>query len=145
MEYFLINDNMDLDKKPEIDIYNLFDNDNDNIKCKFCNNNIKINKKFISYPQILIIIIEQNNISNLKFKYTEELDIHKYADASISPKESNYQLKSIFIQRNKTSGIVYSKSPLDNLWYMYDTYDSSILQKKCNSKEIPHILIYENS
>ena len=114
------------------------------IFCYKCKNVINSKKKFISFPKILIIIIQDKDKNNIKFKLNEKLIIEK--------KQPEYELISLIKEFNKNDReenkkvITYLKSPINNSWYKYEEQHSiellsfDIIE---NDKTIPSLLIYK--
>ena len=115
------------------------------IFCNKCEIMINSKKKFISYPKILIIIIQDKEKNHIKFELNEKLIIEK--------KKAEYELISLIKEFNKKDNeehknknvITYFNSPINNLWYKYEeqhdikslTFD--IIE---NDYSIPNLLIY---
>ena len=113
----------------------------------FCNkfeNMINSKKKFISFPKILIIIIQDKDKNHIKFKLNKKLIIEK--------KKAEYELISLIKEFNKNDKeenkkvITYLKSPINNLWYKYEeqhSIESLTFDIIENDKTIPSLLIYK--
>ena len=116
------------------------------IFCYKCENMIYSKKRFISFPKILIIIIQNTEKNQIKFKLNEILIIEK--------EKAEYKLISLIKEFNKNKYdnevnkkvITYFNSPNNNLWYKYEE-NHSIESLSFNKIEIdysiPSLLIYK--
>jgi len=120
-------ENINMKKKEKINISKFLD---------YLNNNEK--RKMITFPKILIIIINHNEEKNIQFEIEEEIDFKKYVPEDIK-NNTIYQLIS-FAVKEKT----FCKSPVNNKWYKYKIDKNTKLEDKVKLKkdQIPHILFY---
>jgi len=120
-------ENINMKKKEKINISKFLDDLNNNEK-----------RKMITFPKILIIIINHNEEKNIQFEIEEEIDFKKYVPEDIK-NNTIYQLIS-FVVKEKT----FCKSPVNNKWYKYKRDKNTKLEDKVKLKkaQIPHILFY---
>ena len=117
----------------------------------FCNNCQKIiysNKILISFPKILIKIIQDIENNNVNFKIAENIKLKNK-----EKKKIEYELISMIKEFDKDKNNkeikkvkTFSKSPITNLWYKYEEqYDIKPLTFDIikNDNIIPNLLIYK--
>ena len=124
----------------------------DAITCNICKTNSSNNYSSFIYtaPEILILIFEVNEKSNIKLEYNLDLNLYN----NIIRRETGYKFNLIgVVSKVKESGvnecfIAYYRSQKDNCWYKYD---NDIISKNIDFKKeiidsgIPSILFYEKS
>ena len=151
---YLINCSLEFkleENKKEIKINDLLNNLTQKKVCAKCSKKtLKLVTKFNSCPQYLFIIIKHNNKLKVNFKHIEKIDLKNYKTIDNND-VSEYILVSFIknppIEEEKKDGILYCKSPVNDIWYRYEglkcekTNINDIIKKE---KSIPHLLIYQN-
>ena len=97
---------------------------NNQIYCKICkqNTNYKNKSKIYKSPKTLIIILDRNNVSEIKFEFKEEIDISQFV-IDADKEKSMYTLYGIISDighNNKKEFVAVCKSPVDDKWYRYN-------------------------
>ena len=119
-------------------------------KCKK-NVNVDITSKIYSSPNYFIFLLDRGNLDenlNIKFDIEEKIDLKKYIEKENTP--YLYELVGIvtinIIEKKYES---FSKSPIDQMWYLYDEKDAQLRKDIVfsNNNEmifyIPCILFYK--
>ena len=92
--------------------------------CKDCNqvNDSQYTTNIYSSPNILIIILDRgkNNFFNVKFEFTERIDITNFILAKEKPIIEYNLYGVITLIENSNRFIASCKSSLDNKWYRYN-------------------------
>ena len=96
-----------------------------NFFCQNCNQHRETNiiSRIYGSPEIFIFLLDrgnfESNLMDIKFTIEDKLDLNNYIENKDSPKE--YELIGIVsISKKEKIYIGFSKSPIDNQWYIYN-------------------------
>ena len=122
----------------QIDIKTILDDINDEEICTKCKKPIKLEKKFLTSPQFLIIIIKQKDNIDYQIMLQENIKIKQ-----CNLDKYNCHIKYDLISFINTNNITFCKSHLDNKWYKYDEKGIIPDIRIKEEKSIPYFLIYK--
>ena len=140
-----LNDCFDYTEQPQIL------NTQNKIYCQNCLSTTGILKynKIYSCPEILTIIIERGNNSDIHFSFPMYISLEKYvADKTYNP---YYDLISVLAYQitdmTYNHFVAYCRSPVNGEWFYYDDTIINICEKNFENKieinAIPYILFYQ--
>ena len=120
------------------------------IPCDYCKSICLSNYQSLIYtfPNILILILEKNKNSKIKFEIEEKISLKNY----ILESSTGYKFKLIGIISKLGEGssnehyLAFCKSPIDNCWYRYNNDFVNKLndfKKDINDLIFPYILFYQ--
>ena len=120
--------------------------------CSYCNkiDICSINTTLTTGPIIMILVLNRERINqfDVKFNFTEYIDLNKYIQNSNN--RSNYKLIGMIthLEESDMNGnfIAYCRDPLFGLWYKYnDAIVSPVndFQNEVVNSGIPYLLFYQ--
>ena len=157
------NKNNNVNSNNSITIYDClsyYQSRKNNVKayCKSCHKNTIVNcgSKIFSNPNIFVFSLNRglindnfnNNLTDISFQLYEQIDLSNFIDEN-NQVSKYYELKGIIsISRQLKNYVTFSKSPVDNNWYFYDSDNvcSTDINKIISEHDIyyiPCILVYQ--
>ena len=120
------------------------------IPCDYCKSicSSKYQSLIYTFPNILILILEKNKNSKIKFEIKEKIRLKNYILGS----STGYKFKLIGIISKLGEGssnehyLAFCKSPIDNCWYRYNNdFVNKVndFKKDINDPIFPYILFYQ--
>ena len=148
-------DNLDIKKIESVDIETILSQARIDLQCDHCKKKKLSNIKFKTYPKILIIAFQQKKNYNIKFNYTEQIDIdNNKSFLEYGNDNSKYEMISIITKNDNDANVVtYCKSSIHkNNWHVYKKDLGTNKQKPKEIyifndikllSNIPYILVYQ--
>ena len=147
-------DNLNIKKNESIDIETILSQAKIHLQCDYCQKNKLSYIQFKTYPNILIIALQPKKNYNIKFNYTEQIDIDNKSFLGFSNDNSKYEMISIITKNDNDENVAtYCRSSISkNNWRVYK---KDLETNKQKPKEIynfndikslsnmPYILVYQ--
>ena len=149
-------DNLNIKKNESIDIETILSQAKIHLQCDYCKKKKLSNIQFKTYPKILIIAFQTKKNYNIKFNYTQQIDIDNKSFLGFSNDNSKYEMISIITKNDNDENVAttYCKSSIHkNNWRVYKNELGTNRAKpkeiynfndiKSLSNIMPYILVYQ--
>ena len=118
-------------------------------KCEYCNTIKKSKLKFISFPEVLLVIVDDTTLlfsGKNNFISKKEIDLKDFSSKNKEDNKTKYILKSFLFQGEKNDEYIsICNSPMNKKWYKYKNNKNNTKEIKDlkNYDTIPNLLVFQ--